>query len=194
MISTNKAIIVEGKYDKIKLENIINAPIITTDGYSIFKNKEKLLLIKKIAEKNGIIILTDSDSAGQMIRNFLCKYISKEKIVHVYIPEIVGKEKRKNKPSAAGILGVEGVEEKIILNAFKKSGVFCNEVKSKQKQVSNLDLYNLKLTGCANSSLKRTKLLKKLELPTVMSTASMLTAINSLYSYDEFIKIATEEL
>lgn len=193
MITIDRAVVVEGKYDKIKLENIISAPIITTDGFSIFKNKEKLFLIKKLAEKMGIVILTDSDSAGQMIRTYLCKFIDKDKIIHAYIPEILGKEKRKEKRSSAGILGVEGVKEKIIIDAFEKAGVFNKKTETKKKEVTNIDLYNLKLSGCINSATNRKKLLKKLELPTIMSTSGLLTAVNALYSYDEFIKIASEE-
>lgn len=193
MFAIDSAVIVEGKYDKIKLENILYAPIVTTDGFGVFKNKEKLELIKRLADKNGIVILTDSDSAGQMIRTYISKFVDNSKITHVYIPEILGKERRKEKPSAAGTVGVEGVETEILVKALKKAGVLGKTVKRKGKEVTKIDLYNLGLSGKKDSSDKRKQLLKKLELPTVFSTNAMLIAINGLYSYEEFMKIAGEE-
>lgn len=190
MIKLEKAIIVEGKYDKIRLENIVDAPIIVTNGFSIFKDKEKLDLIKRLAQKNGIIVLTDSDSAGLMIRSYLKGCIPSELITHVYIPEILGKEKRKIKPSSAGFLGVEGVGDSLLLKAFSRAGVLCEKTDKKGKPVTHTDLFELGLSGAENSKALRENLLKKLSLPSKMSTNSMLTAINALYSYDEFISLA----
>ena len=192
MIKIDKAVIVEGKYDKIKLDSLIDATILTTEGFGIFKNKEKLSLIKKIADKKGVIILTDSDSAGNMIRTFLCRYIDEDKITHAYIPEILGKEKRKDKPSSEGTLGVEGIEIEILMTALEKAGAFSSNKAEKIKKITSAELYELGLSGARDSSAKRRKLLKFLQLPSGMSTKGMLTAINALYSYDEFIKIASE--
>ncbi|MDD4699496.1 MAG: DUF4093 domain-containing protein [Oscillospiraceae bacterium] len=192
MIKLEKAIIVEGKYDKIRLENIVDAPIIVTNGFSVFKDKEKLELIKRLAQKSGIIILTDSDSAGMMIRSYLKGCIPSELITHVYIPEILGKEKRKVKASSAGLLGVEGVDDNLILKAFSRAGVLCQKTDKKGQQVTHTDLFELGLSGSDNSKALRQSLLIKLSLPSKMSTNSMLTAINALYDYDEFISLAKE--
>lgn len=193
MFCIEKAVVVEGKYDKIKLESILSAEIITTDGFGIFKDKEKLNLIRKIADKKGIVILTDSDSAGQMIRTYLCKYIEPSKIAHAYIPEILGKEKRKQKPSAEGTLGVEGVKTEVLISALERAGVFGETVKKPPRKVTKADLYNYGYSGALNSSEKRRQLLKKLELPSNMSTNGLLTAVNALYSYDDFLNIIKGE-
>ena len=123
MIKLSRPVIVEGKYDIIKLSNMIDGLIIKTDGFGIFKDKEKQRLIRRLAEEMGIIVLTDSDSAGFLIRNFLASSISKDKITHVYIPDIFGKEKRKTEAGKEGKLGVEGMTEEILLEAFGKAGV-----------------------------------------------------------------------
>ena len=118
MIKTDRVVIVEGKYDKIKLENIIDAAIIPTNGFSLFKDKEKKALIIRAAREKGLIVLTDSDNAGNMIRAYLKKICNNSDIINVYVPEIIGKERRKAKPSSAGTLGVEGIDDDIILSAF----------------------------------------------------------------------------
>ncbi|MDO4832082.1 MAG: toprim domain-containing protein [Clostridia bacterium] len=123
MLRTDKVIVVEGKYDEIKLSSIIDAPIIKTDGFGIFKDREKQSLIQRLAKKRGLIILTDGDSAGFMIRNFLGNKIPEELITHVYIPDLYGKEKRKAKPSSEGKLGVEGVPKDVIISAFERAGI-----------------------------------------------------------------------
>lgn len=123
MLRTDKVIVVEGKYDEIKLSSIIDAPIIKTDGFGIFKDREKQSLLQRLAKKRGLIILTDGDSAGFMIRNFLGNKIPEELITHVYIPDLYGKEKRKAKPSSEGKLGVEGVPKDVIISAFERAGI-----------------------------------------------------------------------
>ena len=193
MIRLEKAVIVEGKYDKIRLENIVDAPIIVTNGFSVFKDKEKLALIKRLAQKSGIIVLTDSDSAGMMIRSYLKGCIPSELITHVYIPEISGKERRKVKQSSAGLLGVEGVDDSLILEAFSRAGVFCQQIDKKGRQVTHTDLFELGLSGSENSQVLRQNLLKKLSLPLKMSTNSMLAAVNALYDYEEFISLVKKQ-
>ena len=188
MIKLEQAVIVEGKYDKIKLSSIIDAVIITTNGFSIFKDQEKLELIRYYAEKNGIIIMTDSDSAGFIIRNHIKGAVKKGKIINVYIPDIMGKEKRKLKPSAEGKLGVEGVEKNIILEALKKAGVTASSA-PQRKKITKTYLYILGLSGGKNSSEMRKKLLEYLKLPSLLSPNSMLEILNSMYSSEELEEI-----
>ncbi|MBQ4247912.1 MAG: toprim domain-containing protein, partial [Ruminococcus sp.] len=127
MIKINEAIIVEGKYDKIKLSSIVDAVIIITNGFGIFKDEEKLGLIRYYAQKTGIIILTDSDAAGRKIRGYIKGAVKGGKITNVYIPDVFGKEKRKTKPSAEGKLGVEGIDVDTLLEAFRKAGISASE-------------------------------------------------------------------
>ena len=188
MIKIEQAIIVEGKYDKIKLSSIIDAVIITTDGFNIFKDKEKLELIKYYAEKTGIIIMTDSDSAGFLIRNHIRGAIKNGKIINVYIPDIMGKEKRKIKPSAEGKLGVEGIDCKIILDAFDKAGVMSSAAESRVR-LTKTDLFELGLSGGKNSSEKRKKLLKFLRLPSLLTPNSMLEVLNTMMDRKELENI-----
>ena len=184
----DQAVIVEGKYDKIKLETVLDAEIICTDGFGIFKNSEKLMLIRRIAEKNGIIIMTDSDSAGFVIRSHLMGTIPNKYITNVYIPELIGKEKRKSAPSKEGLLGVEGVSSETIKTALEKAGVFTDNC-VKQDKITVADLYKAGLSGSTNSRKRRNDLLKSLSLPSGISTGQMLTALNALYSKSEFSEI-----
>ncbi len=193
MIKINKPIIVEGKYDYIKLSRFIDGLIIKTDGFGIFKDKEKQLLIRRLAEKDGLIVLTDSDSAGFLIRNFIKSTIPPDKITNVYIPDIFGKEKRKTQLSKEGKLGVEGMEEKVLIEAFKRAGVLFEEGLNEQRRfITNVDLYEYGLTGGANSSEKRKLLLKRLSLPERMSTSSMLKILNTFVTYEDFIETLKE--
>jgi len=166
MIKLNQAVIVEGKYDKITLSSIIDAVIIVTNGFGIFKDKEKLELIKFYARTTGIIIMTDSDRAGFIIRNHIKGAVKNGKIKNVYIPDIFGKEKRKEKPSAEGKLGVEGMNKEIILRALEKAGITADET---QRDTDNLitktDLFELGLSGGKDSSSRRRELLSYLKLP-----------------------------
>lgn len=188
MIKIEQAVIVEGKYDKIKLSSIIDAVIISTNGFNIFKDTEKIELIRYFAEKTGIIILTDSDSAGFTIRSHIKGAVKKGKIINVYIPDIMGKEKRKNKPSSEGKLGVEGVEKKIILEAFEKAGVTASSALECEK-ITKADLFELGLNGRNNSSELRRKLLNYLKLPSLLSSNSMLEVLNTMLNLEELKEI-----
>ncbi len=188
MIKLEKAIIVEGKYDKIRLSNIVDATIITTEGFRIFKDAEKKEFIKVLAQKKGLIILTDSDRAGQMIRKQVEKIAEGAEIINVYLPIIKGKEKRKIKPSAEGSLGVEGTDDEIIINALKKFGAVGEVPKNKGPKITKTDLYNLGLTGRTDSKVKREKLLLKLGFPTFITTNTLLDLLNSLYTLSEVEK------
>ena len=192
MIKLDRPVIVEGKYDVIKLSNLIDGLIIKTDGFGIFKDSEKQKLIRRLADEKGIIVLTDSDSAGFVIRNFISSCVPKDKITDVYIPDLFGKEKRKTERSKEGKLGVEGVPEQVILDAFKKAGVTASETDERRRLITNVDLYEAGLSGRENSSLKRKKLLAALALPERMSTSSLIKILNTFVTYEEFIEKVKE--
>ncbi len=195
MIRLKQAVIVEGKYDAIKLSSIIDALIITTDGFSVFKDKEKLELIRTMAKKTGIIIITDSDMAGFKIRNYIKGAITEGEITNVYIPDIFGKEKRKEAPSKEGKLGVEGMEKQVILDALSKAGVLGESVQAQnRKKVDKPLLFELSLTGTTDSSEKRRKLYKALSLPARLSTNSFIQIVNATMDYEQFIDVCKKTL
>lgn len=193
MIKVDQIVIVEGKYDKIKLSSIIDGIIIETEGFGIFKDKEKQKLIRKLAEKKGVVIMTDSDSAGFVIRNFITSIVPNEFITNVYIPDIFGKEKRKESYSKEGKLGVEGVPAEIISEAFAKAGIGVAASEANNKEITLNDFYDDKLTGAPDSKERRKKLLRKLDLPERMSTKAMLEIFNLFLTYDEYKKLVTAE-
>lgn len=194
MIKVDRIIIVEGKYDKIKLSSMIDGIIIETEGFGIFKDKDKQKLIRKLAESKGIVILTDSDSAGFVIRNFITSIVPKEYITNVYIPDIYGKEKRKESASKEGKLGVEGVSVEILKDAFNKAGIGTSQSKETEKKKITLnDFFDDGLTGGAESKKKRTALLKSLDLPERMSTKAMLDILNTFITYDEYKRLVESE-
>lgn len=187
MIKIKEAVIVEGKYDKIKLSGIIDTVIIETDGFAIFKDKEKQNLIRFLSEKRGIIIMTDSDSAGFKIRNFINGITKSENIKNVYIPDIYGKEKRKTESSKEGKLGVEGMQTEIIMTALEKAGVLYDENnKNSGNEITHTDFFEDGVSGGENSSKIRKALAKELELPERISSSSLLKIINSYMTYDEY--------
>ena len=192
MIKLTKPVIVEGKYDIIKLSNLIDGLIIKTDGFGIFKDKEKQKLIRRLAGETGVIVLTDSDSAGFLIRNFLTSSLPADKITHVYIPDVFGKEKRKTEAGKEGKLGVEGMTEEILLEAFRKAGVVSETTTEKRRLITNVDLYEYGFSGRPNSQEKRKLLLKKLSLPERLSTSSLVKILNTFVTYEDFINIAKE--
>lgn len=186
MLHIEQAVIVEGKYDKIKLSSILDAVIIPTNGFSVMKNKEKLEIIRFYAQNKGIIILTDSDSAGFKIRNYLKGAIKNGKIINVYVPDIFGKEKRKAAPSKEGKLGVEGIDKEIILDAFKKAGVISYDKDADNDPITRIDLYECGLSGGKNSSEKRKAILHKLGMPQLLTTTGMLEILNTMMSRSGF--------
>lgn len=196
MIKLKQAVIVEGKYDKIKLDSIIDALIIETDGFQIFKDKERLNFIRKLAKTRGIIIMTDSDSAGFLIRSHIVGTVTDGEIINVYIPDIKGREKRKEKDSADGLLGVEGVPEKVILSALAAAGISAENDRpdsEKRRRVTKADLYDDGLYGGKNSRILREKLLESLGLPKRLSANAMPKALEHLVTYDEY-KAAAERV
>jgi len=190
LIHINEAVIVEGKYDKIRLSNFIDALIICTDGFSVFKDKEKQKFIKRLARERGLLIITDSDSAGFKIRAFLAKIVPENTIKHAYIPDIYGKEKRKEEFSKEGKMGVEGVDDKIIIDALTRAGVVgekSDNIKN-NREITTADLVLLGLSGCENSAEKRRAVLRELDLPERLSTSSFIRILNTFVTIDELNK------
>ncbi len=186
MLKIKQAIIVEGKYDKIRLSNLVDAMIIPTNGFELYKNKETAELIKMLSKKTGIIILTDSDSAGFQIRSRLRNITRGGEVINVYIPDIIGKERRKRSPSAEGKLGVEGVDDEILLEAFRKAGVFAEERTVPKDPITKADLMERGLVGGENSAEKRTKLQRSLGLPVRLSANMLMEILNVMCSREEF--------
>ena len=187
-------VIVEGKYDKITLENVVDALIISTDGFRIFKNKEMCALIRTLAEEKGIIVMTDSDGAGQVIRNHIKNIAANGKIINVYVPQLKGKEKRKAVASKEGFLGVEGLSKEVLSEVLLKYGVIGEEISSPKKKITKTDFYELGLSGTQNSAQNRQAVISALNLPKNLSSSALLDVVNSLYGYDEFVAIAEKAL
>ncbi len=187
MIKINEAVIVEGKYDKIKLSAILDTVIIETDGFAIFKDKEKQRLIRFLAEKRGIIIMTDSDSAGFKIRSFISGITKTDNVKNVYMPDVYGKEKRKTEASKEGKLGVEGMKTEVIISALTRAGViYAENSKTESREITRTDFFEDGISGRDNSSEIRKALAKELELPERISASSLLKIINTYLTYDEY--------
>ena len=183
-------IIVEGRYDKSTLSGFLDAAIITTGGFSIFNNKEKQALLRRIAE-NGVIVLTDSDGGGKQIRKFLAGILPPDKIHNLYIPKIEGKESRKRKPSKSGTLGVEGMEKKVILRLLEP--FIDGKITEKNgRMITKVDFFTDKLTGCDGASENRVKLCRECNLPDDMTPNALLEAMNLIYGYEEYKKIISD--
>ena len=187
-----KPVIVEGRYDKIKLDSLFQADVIPTDGFRIFKEPEKLALIRSLAAKTGIIILTDSDEAGFRIRSYLASAIPREQITHLYIPDIAGKEKRKARPSAEGTLGVEGVPSQVIVEAFRQAGELEGSPPSPSRPITKLDLYELGLSGGEGSRELRRALISRLDLPARLGANALVGVLNRLLNYHQFCQLLEE--
>lgn len=193
MINVSLPIIVEGKYDKITLENVVEGLIIPTDGFGIFKNKEKCRMIRELAKlKGGIIIMTDSDSAGSVIRGYIKNIVGNTPIINVYVPCLKGKEKRKSTVSKEGLLGVEGMTPQIIISALERSGVTGVSSTEKKEKITKTELFELELSGTEGSSSNRKKLLEYLSLPTKISPNAMLDVLNAMFSIEEFKEVASK--
>ena len=191
MYKIREAIVVEGRYDKNTLSQIVDAPIFQTNGFGIMKEKSQLDMLRVVAKKRGLIVFTDSDGAGFVIRNRLKSAIPSQYLKHAYIPDIPGKERRKSAPGKEGKLGVEGMRPEVILACLRNAGAtFIGEEQAERSaQITKVDLAELGLSGSADSRQKRLVLLKTLNLPEHMSSNAMLAALNLLYTRDEFMKI-----
>ena len=193
MVKIKEAIVVEGRYDRNTLSQILDAPILETNGFGIFKDRAQMALLRQVAEKRGLIVFTDADGAGFVIRNHIKSAIPGKYLKHAYTPDIFGKERRKATPGKEGKLGVEGMRPEIILEALRKAGATIEgEEVAPRNQITKQDLMELGLSGGANASEKRMRLLKKLNLPERMSTNAMLQALNLLYSLEELTAIIDE--
>ncbi len=193
-----EVIVVEGRYDKNALSQVVDATIITLGGFSVFNSKEKRLLITRLAGAGGIILLTDSDAGGRQIRSFISGILPKEKIFNLYIPKVEGKEKRKRAPSKQGLLGVEGMSREVllrVLDPFIDRGACEENVKKADiREVTKLDLFVDGLSGSDRSAEKRARLAEALLLPPDMSTKALLEAINLVSSYEEYKRIVSNIL
>lgn len=195
MYKIREAIVVEGRYDKNALSQVIDAPIFETKGFGVMKDKELLRFLREVAVRRGLIILTDSDGAGFVIRNFLKGRIQSGRVLHAYIPDVEGKEKRKLQPGKEGKLGVEGMKPEVLLNAILSCGatVEGEAFESKPRQpITKKDLYDLQLTGWPDSEARRDELKRVLQLPKHLSTNGLLDALNVMFERDEFLGIEEE--
>ena len=195
MIRIRQAVIVEGKYDQIRLSSLVDTVILTTEGFGVFKDKEKQKLLRRLAYERGLVVLTDSDSAGFVIRSFLNGIVEPQYITNVYIPDVFGKEKRKAAPSKEGKLGVEGMRTEQLLEAFRKAGVTAEtgDAPHERREVTKTDLYEDGLSGGQDSARKRRRLLRVLDFPERMNANAMLKLINTCMTYAEY-KAAVERL
>lgn len=191
MVSVSQAIVVEGRYDKNTLSQIVDAPIFQTDGFHIMRDPALTALLRQVAKKRGLIVFTDSDGAGFVIRNYLKGVIPPENLLHAYAPEIPGKERRKRTPGKEGILGVEGMTPDVIVECLKRAGATMDGLSTGNHfgGITKQDLFEMGLSGCAGSEAMREKLLKKLDFPAKMSTNAMLQALNVLYGKEDLEKI-----
>ncbi len=214
-IRLKEAVIVEGRYDRIRLSELIESPMIETGGFRVFKDKEKQELIRAVAKRRGILVMTDVDSAGFVIRNFLRGIVPQEQIMHAYIPTIKGKEKRKQEASKEGILGVEGIDRDALIESIRNSGAHilnghCEEQNATwqsqpifeppfpkgggaerrrvdtSSEITKIDFFDYGLTGCDNAAQHREEVLTSLGLPTYLTTNAMISALNCLFTKDEF--------
>ena len=191
-LKIRQAVVVEGKYDKIKVSSVIDAVIVETNGFGLFKDKQKQELLRLYAKTCGIFILTDSDTAGAKIRGYIKSIVPDGEITSLYVPEIFGKERRKTAPSKEGKLGVEGMSADIIRQTFLRAGLL-REGEVVRDRVTKQDLYELGLSGAADSRQRRELLCKKLGLPAVMSVPALIDALSALYDREEFISQYTKD-
>lgn len=191
MIHIREAIIVEGRYDKNTLAQIVDAPILETSGFGIFHDRQRLALLRRLAETRGIIVLTDSDGAGFVIRNYLRGAIDPLQVKHAYIPDVAGKERRKRTASKEGKLGVEGMRPDVLLEALRRAGATIEgeETPAAGARITKADLYAAGLTGGADSKAARQRLLAQLDLPEHLSTNALLEVLNALMTREEFQKL-----
>lgn len=193
MVKIKEAIVVEGRYDKNTLSQIVDAPILQTDGFRIMNDKAQLSLLRTVAQKRGLIVFTDSDGAGFVIRNFLKGAIPNAYLKHAYIPDIPGKERRKASPGKEGKLGVEGMTPQIIVDCLRKAGATLEGERAplpRADEITKLDMFNMGLSGNPDSKRKRLALMKQLDLPEHLSSNALLQVLNLLYTKDEIYRIA----
>ncbi len=185
-------VIVEGKYDKIKLDSILDAQIISTDGFGIFKNQDLAKLIRKLAEKSMIIVLTDSDGGGKVIRSHITGMIPKHRLIQLYVPQIKGKERRKQTPGAAGLLGVEGMDAQLLRDLFAPYATDDENAGHRENPLSKTDFYRDGLSGGENSRARRDAIALSCGLPAGMSANALLDALRMLLTYEEYLALVAK--
>ena len=196
MIRIKEAIVVEGRYDKNTLSQVVDAVILETAGFGVFQNQEQMGLLRRLADQRGLIVLTDSDGAGFVIRNYLKGAIPKDQVKHAYIPDVYGKERRKRVGGREGKLGVEGMRPEVLEQALRRAGAtFLDETADAGTAgaLTKADLFALGLAGAPNSAARRSALMKKLDLPEHLSTNALLTVLNALYTAEELDALLREE-
>lgn len=191
MERVREVIVVEGRYDKITLSQTVDAVILETAGFAVFNDREKQALLRRLAEARGLVVLTDSDGAGFMIRNFIKGCVDPKYIKNAYIPDVAGKERRKSTPSKEGRLGVEGMRPEILLSALRRAGATFEggTVTETRQRISKADLYAMGLSGGQGSAEKRAELIKKLDLPSRLTATGLLDVLNVLMTRDEFLAL-----
>ena len=194
MIKLKEVVVVEGRYDKNTLSQILEATIIETHGFGIFSDKELLSMLRRLAETRGLVVMTDSDGAGFMIRNHLKGAIDPQYVKHAYIPDVLGKEKRKSSPSREGKLGVEGMTREVILQALSRAGVAFDKTETppESEPITKTDLYELGLSGGSGSAEKRQMLIKQLGLPERLTSNALLEVLNALMKREDFFELFDE--
>ena len=186
MVKIKEAILVEGRYDRNTLSQIVDAPILESSGFGIFKDKKQMKLLRRVAQTRGLIVFTDSDGAGFVIRNHIKSAIAPQYLKHAYIPDIYGKERRKSAPGKEGKLGVEGMTREVILEALRRAGATMDgEQSGSAHSITKQDMMTLGLSGGSNASEKRAALMKRLDLPERMSANALLQALNLLYTREQ---------
>lgn len=193
MHSVREVIVVEGRYDKNALSQVVDAVIIETSGFGIFNDAEKRKLLQTMAEARGLIVLTDSDGAGFVIRNYIKGCVDPKLVKHAYIPDIYGKERRKSAPSREGKLGVEGMKPQVLLDALIRAGATFDDEENKKTapRISKADMYARGLSGRESSAEKRARLIKQLGLPERLTADGLLDVLNATMSREEFLSIQT---
>ena len=190
MLKIKQAIVVEGRYDKSVLSSFVDALIICTDGFRIFSDEDKITLLRKLQQQRGLIIFTDSDGAGFLIRNKLKGMLGSENITHAYIPDVFGKERRKAKPSNEGNMGVEGIDSQTLIKCLERAGAVIEGEGAKERGgITKADLFADGITGRPDSALRRAALLKLMEMPEHTGTNALLEVINALYTVQEYKKL-----
>ena len=191
MLKIREAIVVEGRYDKNTISQVVDAPILITNGFGIMKDKAQLALLRQVAQRRGLIVFTDADGAGFVIRNFLKGAIPADQLKHAYIPDVYGKERRKTAPGKEGKLGVEGMPPEVIRDCLVRAGATIDGEESMQpsQQITKQDFAILGLSGGLSSSQKRKKVLKAMNMPEHMSSNAMLQAVNLLFTKEEFAQL-----
>lgn len=188
MIKLRQAIVVEGKYDKNTLSQLIDAPIFETRGFGVMKDKALLAFLRRVAEKRGLIILTDSDGAGFVIRNYLKGALPRDRVLHAYIPDVYGKERRKAAPGKEGKLGVEGMTPEVLLEVLRRAGAEAEESRTPSAPITKTDLFEAGLSGSTDSAEKRRELIRRFGLPEHLGSNAFLEALNLLMSREEFLE------